>query len=247
MATQHVLQPNELSADTMGTPTPSISSIRLATEAWLSLLKAVEHVPASRLVYSLVFKRGIDLVVALCALIVLSPVLLIIAVTIRLSTGTPAVFRQVRVGKNGHPFVVYKFCTMIPERRRVETSYDGVERRVQHKAKGDPRITKIGRILRATSLDELPQLVNIVRGDMSLVGPRPELTNIVAHYAPWQHQRHLVRPGLTGWWQIQGRSELPMHLNTELDIYYVENQSFGLDVRIILRTVIIVLRGAGAY
>jgi len=116
-----------------------------------------------------------------------------------------------------------------------------------HKALDDPRVTPLGRYLRRASLDELPQLVNVLRGQMSLVGPRPELPWIVARYEPWQHARHVVPPGMTGWWQINGRSELPLHLNTQLDLFYIQNFSVLLDLRILARTLGVVIRGRGAF
>jgi lipopolysaccharide/colanic/teichoic acid biosynthesis glycosyltransferase len=136
---------------------------------------------------------------------------------------------------------------MIPDRRRNNLPYDGPERRIRHKSRTDPRVTRLGKLLRSTSIDELPQLVNVLLGDMSLVGPRPELPAIVAGYAPWQHQRHLVRPGITGWWQVRGRSDFPMHEHTELDIYYVAHKSLWFDLRILFETVRTVLVRSGAF
>jgi len=116
-----------------------------------------------------------------------------------------------------------------------------------HKHSDDPRVTRVGRILRRLSLDELPQLFNVLRGDMSLVGPRPELPYLVEKYEPWQRKRFAVPQGLTGWWQINGRSDKPMHLNTEDDLYYVQNYSLLLDIQILFLTIWVVLRGKGAY
>jgi lipopolysaccharide/colanic/teichoic acid biosynthesis glycosyltransferase len=184
---------------------------------------------------------------AILLMLMLSPLFLIIALAIWLETRSQPIFRQTRIGRNNEPFVIYKFCTMIPDRRTANLPFEGKDRRKTHKSPNDPRVTRIGHFLRATSLDELPQLINIIRGDMSFIGPRPELPGIVRSYAPWQHQRHLVTPGLTGWWQIQGRSDLPMHEHTELDIYYVINFSWSLDLRIVLHTIAILLLRTGAF
>lgn len=116
-----------------------------------------------------------------------------------------------------------------------------------HKSDPDPRVTRVDRILRKTSLDELPQLVNILRGEMSLVGPRPKLPNLVEKYEPWQRKRFAVPQGITGWWQVNGRSNKPMHLNTEDDLYYVQNYSLLLDLQILLKTILVVFRGKGAF
>ena len=121
------------------------------------------------------------------------------------------------------------------------------ERRQRHKSARDPRVTRIGRYLRRSCLDELPQLWNVVRGEMSLVGPRPELPSIVERYEPWQHARHAVSPGITGWWQVNRTADNLMHEATELDIYYVHNHSLLLDLRILVRTFGAVIDGRGAY
>jgi lipopolysaccharide/colanic/teichoic acid biosynthesis glycosyltransferase len=121
------------------------------------------------------------------------------------------------------------------------------EGHIIHKLPDDPRVTNIGRFLRKTSLDELPQLINIIRGDMSLIGPRPELPKMVDLYEPWQRARFAVPQGLTGWWQVNGRSDKPMHLHTEDDLYYIQHYSIWLDLRILLKTIWIVIKGKGAY
>lgn len=194
-----------------------------------------------------VVKRCMDLVLASAALVAFAPVMLLIALVNRLDSPGPVIFKQTRIGRDGHPFVIYKFRTMRPDRRRAQLPFVGPDRRIRHKDPNDPRITRVGRVLRRTSLDELPQLWNVIRGEMSLVGPRPELPEIVEWYEPWQHQRHVVRPGLTGWWQISGRSNCPMHEHTELDIYYVEHMGFRLDMLILARTVRVALSGFGAF
>lgn len=214
---------------------------------WLSLLALTGRYGTWRLAYCWTFKRWVDCLVAILALIVLAPILLVVSIAILGTMRSPVVFKQRRIGKGGATFVVYKFRTMIAERRQESQPFGGVERRVRHKSADDPRVTRIGHILRKTSLDEVPQLINVIRGEMALVGPRPELPEIVAGYQPWQHQRHLVRPGLTGWWQVQGRSDRPMHENTEMDLHYVARMSPGFDLRILLRTLRVVLLRSGAF
>jgi lipopolysaccharide/colanic/teichoic acid biosynthesis glycosyltransferase len=141
-----------------------------------------------------------------------------------------------------------KFRTMRAERRlRPSGPPSGAERRRRHKSIGDPRVTRVGHVLRRTCFDELPQLLNVLRGEMSLVGPRPELPSIVDTYEPWQHWRHLVTPGITGWWQVNRAADQLMHEATELDIYYVQHHSLLLDLKIIARTFGAVIDGRGAY
>jgi lipopolysaccharide/colanic/teichoic acid biosynthesis glycosyltransferase len=196
-----------------------------------------------------VVKHAIDVVVACGLLLALSPLLLIIGVAAYLTMGGPVLFRQRRIGLHGREIAVWKFRTMLADRR---SSSQGPpmsieDRRRCHKTRSDPRVTPFGRFLRRTSLDELPQLWNIVRGDMSLVGPRPELPSIVANYEEWQHARHAVRPGLTGWWQVNRPADRLMHEVVDLDLYYVDNISFWLDMRILAKTVTAVIRGTGAF
>jgi lipopolysaccharide/colanic/teichoic acid biosynthesis glycosyltransferase len=216
-------------------------------ESWLAVVSGLQEVSAGRLLYLTVIKRGIDLLASVALLILLSPILLLAILLIRLDSPGPALFAQERIGRGGRPFRLYKFRTMEhnPTGELVWLEDEHGERR--HKLRDDPRITRVGRWLRRTSMDELPQLVNVIRGQMSLVGPRPELPEIVAGYDPWQHERHLVRPGLTGWWQVSGRSDKPMHEHTEFDLYYVRRMSFRLDLLIALRTVRVVARGLGAF
>lgn len=194
-------------------------------------------------------KRAFDILIVLVLLIPAAPVCLIVALAIKLDSSGPVLFRQTRVGLYGQPFEMLKFRTMIPDRRqRSEGPPNGsVERRRVHKSYNDPRVTRVGRVLRRTCLDELPQLWNVLVGDMSLVGPRPELPQIVAGYEPWQHARHLVRPGITGWWQVSRDGRRLMHQQTELDLYYLEHQSLRLDLCILWRTVGVLARGIGAF
>ena len=206
--------------------------------------------PTDKRVY-LACKRVFDVAVAASLLLVLMPLLLIIALLVWVDSPGPILFKQQRVGRDGQLFVMWKFRTMIPDRRkRSGTPPDGIpERRRRHKTRHDPRITRVGRVLRRTCADELPQLWHVVTGEMSIVGPRPELPAIVAAYEPWQHARHAMRPGVTGWWQVtrEDLGDKLMHEATELDLYYVTHASFRLDALILWRTLGIVTRGVGAF
>ena len=170
-----------------------------------------------------------------------------IAVAVRIDLGAPVLFRQQRIGLHGRPFAMVKFRSMRHDRRRGDLPFEGPDRRRTHKHPADPRLTRLGRFLRAWSLDELPQLVHVLRGDMSLVGPRPELASVVARYQPWQHHRHLVKPGLTGLWQISGRSDLSWEQSVRLDLRYVENWNLALDAQILWKTFGAVVHSRGAY
>ncbi len=195
-------------------------------------------VASPRGVYQRVVKPVIDRVGAAVMLIVAAPFMVVIALAVLLGLGRPIIFRQVRVGRNGKLFTVYKFCTMAADRRSEDVDIDGDDRRVTHKSESDPRLKPVGRVLRKWSLDELPQLWNVIRGDMSLVGPRPELPSIVEGFAPWQHERHAVKPGLTGFWQVYARGDGQlMHEHTELDVAYVRRIGLLTDMKILLLTV----------
>jgi len=188
--------------------------------------------------YPNLVKPVVDRVGAALLLIPAAPFMLIIAVAVAAGLGRPVIFRQVRVGQSGRLFTVYKFCTMAADRRREDLPSTGEDRRVCHKSEHDPRLTRLGRILRRWSLDELPQLWNVIRGEMSLVGPRPELPSIVNRFAPWQHERHAVKPGLTGSWQVYARGNgQPMHERTDLDIAYVRSIGLRTDLKILLLTI----------
>lgn len=215
--------------------------------AWLAFLATAPKQPLSKVLYSLVLKRVLDVLAASILLLFLAPLLAIVALLIRLESSSEVIYRQPRVGRDGKLFTIYKFRTMIPDRRQRSVPIPIEDRRQRHKTERDPRVTRIGRFLRRSSIDELPQLVNILKGDMSFVGPRPEMPQIVERYEDWQHQRHLVTPGLSGWWQVMGRSDLPMHEHTDLDIYYVVNQSLLLDAKIVLRTFKALLSRGGAF
>jgi len=197
-----------------------------------------------------VAKRILDVTIAGIGLLVLSPVMLVVAILIRLDSPGPVVFRQARVGENGRLFWMYKLRTMVAgaeEQQSTLISQDNQGNIVFRKTPNDPRLTRLGRFLRRYSLDEVPQCINVLRGEMSLVGPRPELPAIVQTYQPWQRKRFAVPPGMTGWWQIRGRSQQPMHLRTEDDLYYIQNYSLLLDLHILWKTIGAVLSGRGAY
>jgi lipopolysaccharide/colanic/teichoic acid biosynthesis glycosyltransferase len=191
----------------------------------------------------------LDLTVSMVVLIVAWPLLLLIAIGIRIDSPGPMIYRARRVGENGRVFDMYKFRTMIVGADRLQDQVTQIddEGRTIFKIKGDPRVTRLGKWLRRTSLDELPQVFNVLKGEMSLVGPRPEQPNITKTYDHWQWQRLSVPPGITGFWQVSGRSDLPMHLNTQYDLYYVRNYSTILDLKILWKTVGVVLKGKGAY
>ncbi len=199
--------------------------------------------------WNLAFKRASDLVVSLVGLILLSPLLLLISVAIKLDSPGPILFKQVRVGKGGRRFVFYKFRSMrqgAEEERRQLADRDEVVG-VTFKIRDDPRCTRVGKFLRRTSLDELPQLYNVLLGEMSLVGPRPALPSEVEQYQEWHRRRLEISPGITGLWQVSGRSQLTFDEMCLLDIYYLENWSPLLDLKIALKTIPAVLAGRGAY
>ena len=196
-------------------------------------------------------KTVFDRVSALVLLILTAPLLLAIALLIRISPGAggAVIFRQERVGKDGRPFVIYKFRTMyVDAEARLAELLDRNETDGElFKMRADPRVTRVGRWLRRLSLDELPQLVNVLKGDMSLVGPRPPLAREVANYPSDMCRRLVVKPGLTGLWQVSGRSDLSWEESIRLDLSYVENWSLTMDVAILFRTLSAVIRSAGAY
>jgi exopolysaccharide biosynthesis polyprenyl glycosylphosphotransferase len=197
-----------------------------------------------------VVKRSIDILIATSVLLVMAIPMLVIAILIRRDSPGPILFRQVRIGRDGRPFVMLKFRCMIDgadeQRAELIRTHHGVDPRL-FKLRDDPRLTRVGRWLRRWSLDELPQFINVLRGQMSVVGPRPPLPEEVERYEEWHRQRLLVTPGLTGLWQINGRSNLTFDEMVRLDLYYAEHWSPWLDVKIVLRTIPAVLTGRGAY
>jgi len=199
--------------------------------------------------FNLALKRAVDLTLTVLAIVLLSPVWLIIAVAIKLDSRGPVFFRQERIGRGGKPFTVFKFRSMYhdAEARMAELRAHNEADGPLFKMRADPRRTRVGRFIRKTSLDEWPQLINVLRGEMSVVGPRPGLRCEVEQYQPWHHKRLEVLPGITGLWQVSGRSNLTFDEMVMLDIYYAENWSLGLDLQIMIRTVPQLVFGDGAY
>ena len=205
-------------------------------------------------------KRALDLIAASIGLVFASPFAAILAVLIKLSSPGPVLFKQKRVGKDGREFVLYKFRSMFVgsddtrHRQYIKLFIEGRDdelRRLQgerklYKMTADDRVTLVGKFLRRTSLDELPQLVNVFRGEMSMVGPRPHLAYEVEIYKDWHRRRLAGMPGITGWWQIHGRSRVPFDEAVRMDIWYLEHQSLILDIRIMLRTITKATVGRGA-
>jgi exopolysaccharide biosynthesis polyprenyl glycosylphosphotransferase len=199
---------------------------------------------------SFVVKRVFDFLVSLLAITLLFPFFLIVAILIRLDSPGPVFFYQTRVGKNGKVFKMSKFRSMYldAEQRKKELMENNeMEGGVLFKMKEDPRITRMGKFMRKYSIDELPQLWNVLVGDMSLVGPRPALPSEVEYYNPYQRQRLVIKPGITCIWQVSGRSEIPFIKQVEMDLEYIAKQSFYLDIILLLKTVPAVLKGKGAY
>ena len=195
----------------------------------------------------LVAKRLIDVAGATVGLIVLSPLLLATALFIRLREGPDVLFLQSRVGLNGRPFTIYKFRTMVPEAEALlaDVAHLNMLRGQAFKATNDPRITRVGRFLRRSSLDELPQLWNVLKGEMSLVGPRPPLPNEVEQYDVWHRRRLSVKPGMTGLWQVEARLEPEFDRRVECDLSYIDQWSLRLDFNILVRTIPAMLIGTG--
>ena len=198
--------------------------------------------------YQRLLKRAFDILVASLSLLSVLPIMVVVAIVIKLDSHGPILFKQQRVGENGRLFTMYKFRSMIvnAEAQQGKVIQYTKEGHLIHKVANDPRVTRVGRFIRKASLDELPQLINVIKGDMSLVGPRPEMPWLVEQYEPWQRKRFAVPQGITGWWQVNGRSTKPMHLSTEDDLYYVQNYSFWLDIQILWKTIPAVLKRRGA-
>jgi exopolysaccharide biosynthesis polyprenyl glycosylphosphotransferase len=200
--------------------------------------------PTQRLI-----KRLLDLVIGLFLLGCSLPLMFIVALVIKFDSPGPVLFRQKRLGENGHLFGMFKFRSMVvsAEEMQNDLNYRDDEGNLLFKFHNDPRVTRVGRFIRRTSLDELPQLFNVLKGDMSLVGPRPELPWLLPEYHPSQLGRFAVPQGLTGWWQIHGRADKSISLKVEDDLYYITHYSLWLDLTILLKTPWAVLQGKGAY
>ena len=199
--------------------------------------------------YQKLIKRIFDILLTTLILIPALPVMLVISILIWIFDGWPIILTQNRVGENGKIIRIFKFRTMYrdADKKMDLVAATNADNQVVYKRKDDPRVTRFGKFLRRWSLDELPQLFNVMRGTLSLVGPRPELPVLVEKYETWQRARLSVPQGLTGWWQIQGRSDKPMHLHTEEDLYYINHYTLLLDISILIKTLWIVIRGKGAY
>lgn len=224
----------------------TISRMAITEMAGIPLI-GVKHVRISA--FALLLKRVVDVALATSVLVLAAPLMGLVALVIKLDSPGPVLFRQERVGKGGKPFTLFKFRSMgvgaegQKELLRNLNEADGP----LFKIKEDPRVTRLGRLLRRLSLDELPQFYNVLRGDMSLIGPRPPLPEEVTQYQPWHMRRLEIAPGITGLWQVSGRSELPFDEMALLDIYYIEQWTPALDVKILLRTIPTVIFGDGAY
>ncbi len=199
--------------------------------------------------YQRLVKRIFDLVAGTVITLLALPLMVLVALVIVADSPGPIIFRQKRVGENGRLFDMFKFRSMVVNAEALQKDVARVDKEghVIHKVKDDPRVTRVGHFIRRWSLDELPQFFNVLKGDISLVGPRPEMPWLVDEYAPWQRKRFAVPQGVTGWWQVNGRSDKAMHLHTDEDLYYIQNYSLWLDIFILLKTPWAVLRGKGAY
>lgn len=197
----------------------------------------------------LVIKRCMDIFLSLFALIVLFPSLVLVAIIIRLDSKGSIIFKQYRTGMNGRPFLMYKFRSMTEnaEAYREGLKFQNIMDGPVFKVKNDPRVTRFGKFLRSTSIDELPQLINILRGEMSIVGPRPLVIYETEKFSDYENKRHIIKPGLTCYWQIQGRSNIYFNEWIELDHKYIKEMSIKNDLIIIFKTIIVVIKRKGAY
>lgn len=195
-------------------------------------------------------KRAIDFLLSLIGLIVLSPLFLLIAILIKKESNGPVFFKHKRIGKNGKEIYLYKFRSMVPNAEELIKDFTPKqmkEFKENFKLENDPRVTRIGKFLRKTSLDELPQLINILKGELSIIGPRPVVKEELEKYGNNKKKFLSVTPGLTGYWAANGRSDITYQQRMTMELYYVDNRSFKLDLKIFIKTIISVLRKEGAY
>ena len=194
-------------------------------------------------------KRAIDIIGAISGLLLLSPVIVIVACAIKFTSKGPIFFSQKRVGKNGELFDMYKFRSMVvnAEELKEKLAHQNEMSGPMFKMKDDPRVTKVGKFIRKTSLDELPQLWNVLKGDMSLVGPRPSLPKEVAQFEKWMYKRLSVKPGLTCFWQVSGRNNIDFEDWMKLDIKYVDERNFWIDIKLIFKTVLVLFGDKNAH
>ena len=195
------------------------------------------------------FKRSIDVICSIMGLIALSPIFLIVSILIRLESKGEIIFKQKRIGLNGKEFEMYKFRSMVAnaEELKEKLAEENEMSGPMFKMRDDPRITKVGKFIRKTSIDELPQLINVVKGEMSLVGPRPSLPKEVAEFEEWMNERLLVKPGLTCYWQVSGRNNIDFEDWMKLDIKYVRERNFWLDIKLILKTILVLFGDENAH
>ncbi|GHJ42040.1 exopolysaccharide biosynthesis polyprenyl glycosylphosphotransferase [Streptomyces sp. TS71-3] len=224
----------------------SVKRLETGSAAGMALLRIA---PPLRHGVQPALKHALDRVAAALGMLLLSPLLLAIALAVRLGSPGPVLYRHERIGRGGAPFTMWKFRTMVAgaDARKAELAGENEQDGPVFKMRCDPRVTRVGGLLRRTSLDELPQLANVLRGEMSLVGPRPPLAEEVAHYTAVERRRLAVRPGMTGLWQVGGRSDLSWDEAVQLDLSYVDNWSFTSDLDVMTRTVRAVVDGRGAY
>ena len=196
-----------------------------------------------------VIKRIIDIVASFTGLILLSPLILIVSMLIKIESKGEVIFKQKRVGLNGKEFYMYKFRSMVINAEELKEQLESQNEMSgpMFKIKDDPRITKIGKFIRKTSIDELPQLINVIKGEMSLVGPRPSLPKEVAEFEEWMNERLLVKPGLTCYWQVSGRNNIDFEDWMKLDIKYVRERNFWLDIKLILKTILVLFGDENAH
>jgi lipopolysaccharide/colanic/teichoic acid biosynthesis glycosyltransferase len=239
-----------LSGHALGVEHPEWSRPAIGPMTGYTAAAALPHITLPESGFYLRFgKRAIDTLGALAAMVLLAPVMAVVAVLIKLESRGPVFYRSCRIGRNGRPFVFLKFRSMFDgaDRQRKQLTHLNEVDGPVFKISRDPRVTTIGRLLRVTSLDEIPQFLNVLMGEMSLVGPRPPIPEEVEQYEPWQLRRLDVKPGITCLWQISGRSTLSFREWMRLDLEYIKHRSFWLDLRILIRTIPAVLSREGAY